>query len=72
MADNDALAHEMEAIKALFKKERAFYLTNDYLGSALQDSKNANEHWREIMCEWAYNGKLLSCSVDATSFWAYS
>ena len=61
-----------ERLEVLFRQESSFYLTTDYLSTLIQQradggdddtsassggSKMLNQHWREVMCEWAYHGK---------------
>jgi hypothetical protein len=63
-------------LAALSQREAAFYLKNDYL-SCLSSSEQTpsrsgqiNQHWREVMCEWAYNGKMenvLACRIASGS-----
>ncbi|CAB9511839.1 diatom-specific cyclin [Seminavis robusta] len=60
-----------DRLDVLFRQETTFYLTSDYLGALIQkqqhkavddsrssgsnNSKMLNQHWREVMCEWAYH-----------------
>lgn len=60
-----------DRLEVLFRQENSFYLTTDYLGALIEQrtasaaasdsssssgsSKMLNQHWREVMCEWAYH-----------------
>lgn len=54
-----------ECLEVLSRKEEAFYLASDYLGTMIKSADrntdessiatNFSHRWREIMCEWAYN-----------------
>jgi hypothetical protein len=70
---NSSYPTEMQdRTQVLFRQEATFYLTTDYLGTLLQNikaapddssgaSKMLNQHWRQVMCEWAYHGKHARC-----------
>jgi len=70
-----ASSEAQDRLVVLFHQEMSFYQTSDYLGalihksdikgnmdkesSSSSSSKMLNQHWREVMTEWAYHGKLL-------------
>lgn len=73
-----------DRLAVLYQQEVSFYLTTDYLSAILHrqgrdsksddgtssgsNSKMLNQHWREVMCEWAYHGKYgarLMCVTHA-------
>jgi len=79
-----------DRLNVLFRQEMAFYLTTDYLGKLIQkkreaaaittaeeslsSSKMLNQHWREVMCEWAYHGTLKFSLCDlyvASGFFSF-
>jgi hypothetical protein len=79
MTSSTYSAEMQDRMQVLFQQEATFYMTNDYLGTLLQQHKAApddmsgtskilNQHWRQVMCEWAYHGKSRAvCGVASNN-----